>query len=104
MFPANTISVCLRLLSSISNNVTIPGGIATRDSFFGKVNCVAYVGKEKCCHPERAWCSAQRIRISMIAGGNHTIMYGESKDLGTDLTANVDEMRRFLDSAVLRSE
>ena len=25
--------------------------------------------------PLRGWCSAQRIRITVIAGGNHTIMY-----------------------------
>ena len=25
--------------------------------------------------PLRGWCSAQRIRITMIAGGNHAIMY-----------------------------
>ena len=25
--------------------------------------------------PLREWCSAQRIRITVIAGGNHTIMY-----------------------------
>ena len=23
----------------------------------------------------RGWCSAQRIKIKMIAGGNHTIIY-----------------------------
>ena len=49
------------------------------------------------CHPERAWCSAQRIKITMIAGGNHTIIQSESKDLCTDLTANVIIMRRFFD-------
>ena len=55
---------------------------------------------QKSCHPERAWCSAQRIKINMIAGGNHTIMQRESKDLGTNLIANVDVMRRFFDSAL----
>ena len=36
----------------------------------------------------------------MIAGGNHTIMQRESKDLGTEYTANVNKMRRFFDSAL----
>ena len=36
--------------------------------------------------------------------GHPERLEGESKDLGTILTAKVDQMRRFFDSALTRSE
>ena len=33
-----------------------------------------------------AWCSAQRIKISMIAGGNHTLIHAVTEEVNKHLS------------------